>query len=140
MPKKMTITANAIVPPTEHAARGESVEIAATVDCTVMFGDGLGVVLKKNESCFVTATSDGPHFFWVRYPEHYVDIYEKSKVSEINEGRFADESLLPESVHVEIYETAKVTGATSSGAAVATETIVMTTRSLSGPTGNILVP
>ncbi len=68
MPKKMTIKkANFIDPDNQGVGINDPVELVAEADCIVLMGLGLGVKLKENESCVLTATTVGHHPFQVIY-------------------------------------------------------------------------
>jgi len=110
----ITITPSEVKPPVQHAGKNETVKISAEVDCTLIFSDGLAVVLNRNGSrtCYVAATTDGPHPFEVQYDK----------------------------ATVLVQENISITQAVAGGSSLATETAVMTAKIASGPTGDITVP
>jgi hypothetical protein len=67
MPKKMKITSNKVDPDNQGVALYEPVELTAEEDCIVLLGLGLGVKLKKNDTCSLAVTTDGHHSFQVMY-------------------------------------------------------------------------
>jgi hypothetical protein len=82
MSKHMDLGPAGITPPSLHAAIGETVELRAHEDCTVVFSNGLGLHMKKNDISSLVMSSNGSYAFEL-YPDVPATVRETVMVAQV---------------------------------------------------------